>query len=262
MENAWDQRYAELGSSLRASMFKSLPEALNLYLHQWQLAQAVRAVSLVEGRSFLDAGCGPGRLSSPLAEASKDCFIVGLDRSLTAIQFFNHHMTGRGSGCVSDITKLPFTDASFDLVIMVSTLMYLQEPSQQTAAVRELMRVMRPGGRGMLIENNRMGWGLMAPLRLAARFMTILKKSFSWTISATTFGPGQIDGLLLQAGAEVLCKTGCPAFTLSLPILFAAASLSEPLSHLALSACRALDKLLHGWITASLYVCYEFRSGG
>ena len=63
---------------------------------------------------------------------------------------------------VADATRLPYGDASFDTVICTYSLCAIPDPA---AAVREMHRVLRPGGRAVLSEHVRSG----NPLVLAAQ---------------------------------------------------------------------------------------------
>ena len=46
-----------------------------------------------------------------------------------------------------DITRLPFTDASFDAVISMSVIHNIHPQDMRDQALRELVRVLKPGGR-------------------------------------------------------------------------------------------------------------------
>ena len=91
------------------------------------------------GRRLLDAGCGTGhnvRFLSRFGHAT------GIDISAEAIRFCreNHVPAVQGS-----VLSLPFRDASFDVVTSFDVL-YHRWVEDDAAAVRELVRVVRPGG--------------------------------------------------------------------------------------------------------------------
>jgi SAM-dependent methyltransferase len=87
----------------------------------------------VEGLRVLDVGCGDRPYESLLAGAAE---IVGFDVP------GNAHADLHGS-----IDALPVEDASFDVVLCLQVLEHVPDPA---AAVRELRRVVRPGGRVLL----------------------------------------------------------------------------------------------------------------
>lgn len=89
----------------------------------------------------LDLGCGEGRLARDLAAQGYD--VVGVDASptmLAAAREAAPEMELR----IADAADLPFSDASFDLVV---AFMSFQDVDDLTGAVRESARVLVPGGR-------------------------------------------------------------------------------------------------------------------
>lgn len=256
MHTEWDRRYGEWGTSLRAAMCKALPDLLNGYLHEWQFRQLDGIFPLKAGARFLDAGCGYGRLSHPLAAKHRGALAFGLDGSGNSIELYNASLQGQGAGSVGEITHLPFADESFDMVFMVTVLMYIVEPDNQRAAIQELMRVTRRGGKLVIIENNRFGtWAFLLFGALARVIPRPHATDFS--IPGVTFTRGQIMALFKSANATVTRRTGCPVFTQLLPLLFVLARLNETLCLAALGLCRTLDNALEWWSAISLYVCYE-----
>ncbi len=106
----------------------------------WWLA-GMREITLAvlgtqHGR-LLDSGCGPGWL---LREFGPGVEVVGLDR------FAQRFVAG--PVVLGDAGKLPFPDASFDAALALDLLE--QSAVQADAAVLEMRRVLRPGGRLLL----------------------------------------------------------------------------------------------------------------
>lgn len=99
----------------------------------------------------LDAGCGAGRHLSE-AFRSKGVDVVGIDlskddalKALNTVKIMRHAGEGGGGNALvlmSDITRLPFEDASFDVVICSEVLEHIPDHVQ---AAREIMRVLKPG---------------------------------------------------------------------------------------------------------------------
>jgi SAM-dependent methyltransferase len=108
-----------------------------------------RHADLPAGAAVLDIGCGPGWLW----EQGKDVFPSGL--SLTLADFSPgmvadavkaSEAAGRYAkveGVVADASTLPFAEASFDAVLACHMLYHV---SDARVALRELKRVLRPGG--------------------------------------------------------------------------------------------------------------------
>jgi ubiquinone/menaquinone biosynthesis C-methylase UbiE len=91
-------------------------------------------------REILDAGCGTGAILKRLDNPEKN---VGIDLSLEAISFCRQR--GLANVREGDISAMPFADASFDAVIC-SSVLYHRWVGDVEAALREMRRVLRPGG--------------------------------------------------------------------------------------------------------------------
>jgi len=98
--------------------------------------------------AVLDVGCGPGVLAAAVAARCPGGRVVALDQSPDRAQQAEL-LLAPWDGCavVGDAAALPFADASFDLVYCRFLLEYLPQPG---LAVREMARVLRPGGRLLL----------------------------------------------------------------------------------------------------------------
>lgn len=113
-------------------------------------AQALAAAQLAgcpEGGDILDAPCGFGRHTLPLARAGYRA--VGVDRAQTLVDEAKRRVGGeRWPKLVrADYRELPFPDASFDAALnLFSSLGYLGD-EEDTRALAEIGRVLRPDGR-------------------------------------------------------------------------------------------------------------------
>jgi SAM-dependent methyltransferase len=105
------------------------------------------------GHRLLDAGCGAGEVARHLARrVAPDGDVVALDASESAVSVAaGRHDGGRVAYQVGDLTALPFPDATFHGVRTERVLQHLADPD---AAVAELARVTRPGGRVCLIDTD------------------------------------------------------------------------------------------------------------
>ncbi|MCA1962087.1 MAG: class I SAM-dependent methyltransferase [Desulfomonile sp.] len=92
----------------------------------------------------LDIGCGTGGFLRHLMRNGYQ--VTGLDVSPLAIAELNKE-PGATVGVVGDANNLPFENSSFDLVCCVDVLEC--EPVDPHAAVREAVRVMKPGAMGI-----------------------------------------------------------------------------------------------------------------
>jgi ubiquinone/menaquinone biosynthesis C-methylase UbiE len=112
-----------------------------------QALAAARLARCPEGGDLLDVPCGFGRHSIPLAEAGYR--VVGVDRSKPLLDEARRRAAGaRWPKFVQgDYRKLPFADASFDVAVcLFSSLGYLGD-EEDTKALTEIGRVLRPEGR-------------------------------------------------------------------------------------------------------------------
>jgi SAM-dependent methyltransferase len=93
------------------------------------------------GRLTLDVGCGEGRLSRDLAGLGHT--VIGVDVAPSAVEAAR--AADRSIEVhVADAARLPFGDGTADLAV---AFMSLQDIDDATGAVREIARVLGPGGR-------------------------------------------------------------------------------------------------------------------
>jgi 2-polyprenyl-3-methyl-5-hydroxy-6-metoxy-1,4-benzoquinol methylase len=125
-----------------------------------QLARKyVDPVRDLKDRTVLEIGCGSGAFSVSLAKArAAPAKVVGADFSGVALKKAAELSAKmRISNIVwerQDILALSHPDASFDTVFSFETIEHVNEPAR---AVRELVRVLRPGGRLFLTTPNYFG---------------------------------------------------------------------------------------------------------
>ncbi len=91
------------------------------------------------GESLLDVGCGTGFFTRTLA-GSIDGQVVGVDINPEWVDYARGRDLGRASYQVADARSLPYANASFDLVMSIATLCFIEN---EVAAAREILRVAR-----------------------------------------------------------------------------------------------------------------------
>ncbi len=140
-----------------------------------ELRSIVAALPLRAGDHVLDMACGDGVYSVWLAEqVGPTGSVVGVDIAPAYLEAARER--ARLSSCataisfqVGSIDGLPFPDDQFDLVWCAHSLYSLPDP---IAALREMRRVVRPGGTVAILENDTLHHILLpwpAELELAVR---------------------------------------------------------------------------------------------
>lgn len=102
------------------------------------IAEQLRLLSIKPGVEILDVGCGSGRNMVDLARLGP---VIGLDSSETAVE--SARARDVGEVVLGSITELPFEPERFDLAICTDV---IEQVDDDALALRELRRVLRPGG--------------------------------------------------------------------------------------------------------------------
>ena len=96
------------------------------------------------GRRWLDVGCGTGILAETLLELCAPQSVHAVDPAPAQVKAAKRGpAAGRATFEVADARKLPFADATFDVVASALVINFIPEPP---LALGEMRRVARPGG--------------------------------------------------------------------------------------------------------------------
>ncbi len=111
---------------------------------------ALDRLAVREGETVLDVGCGHGRTLARIARVQR-CFAAGIDPSEVMVRVARRRMrhwidAGRAEVSLAASDALPYANAHFDAAIAVHVLYFLEDAS---ADLREIRRVLRPGGRAL-----------------------------------------------------------------------------------------------------------------
>jgi ubiquinone/menaquinone biosynthesis C-methylase UbiE len=128
----------------------------------------VAAAGVQPGQRVLDVGCGTGYFARLLARAvGPDGLVVGIDPSPEMVAYASRKAAGVGN-CrfqVGTGESLDFPAEHFDLVVSSLVLHHLPK-DLRVPALREMRRVLRPGGRLLVAEaqspRHGLGWRLLA----------------------------------------------------------------------------------------------------
>jgi len=115
---------------------------------RWRRRTA-RAAGLSPGGRALDVACGTGKLTAALRrEVGSTGLVAGVDFSAGMLRIAREHAAGpryiRG-----DALRLPFADGAFDAVAVAFGLRNFADPER---GLREMARVLRTGGKALVLE--------------------------------------------------------------------------------------------------------------
>lgn len=157
--------------SLRRALFETLYKNKYLYRFastvpfagQWRVWQRL-VLPRLRGHDVLELGCGLGDLLADMLAAGYHCQAV--ERSPQMVAAARETLQRRKVGTSSTVIQgsaqgLPFSDASFDTVVSTFPSEYIYESD----TIAEVSRVLRPGGRLIVIEGaNLLPTGFLQPL--------------------------------------------------------------------------------------------------
>jgi SAM-dependent methyltransferase len=158
------------------------------------LGAALDAARVTSGTRLLDAGCGAGLLA--LLARLRGAQVTALDASPGLLAIARQRLPAADVR-EGDLQALPFAAASFDAVTAVNSVFYAQD---MVAAMRELVRVVRRGGRVVVTA-----WG--PPER--CQFLTAVMPALGPLMPPPPPGaPPPHPGALSEPGALAAVLTG------------------------------------------------------
>jgi SAM-dependent methyltransferase len=153
----WDKHIHDLEITEHAVGSQAFFDDLDQY-HFEKLHHLLRLVDFdgYPGRAVLEVGCGAAVDLARFARGGAD--VTGVDVAPSAIElartnFSQQHLIGRFE--IADGERLPFDDASFDLVYAHGVVQYTANPRR---LVDECHRVLKPGGEAIFQVYNRVSW--------------------------------------------------------------------------------------------------------
>jgi SAM-dependent methyltransferase len=190
-------------------------------------AVVVEMAEIVAGDDVLDLGCGTG--NAALLAAAAGGHVVGVDGAPRLLSVARDHAQVSGVDLDlrrGDLLALPLGDALIDVVVSVFGITYAPDPG---AALREVRRVLRPGGRALLSAWVPAG-PIDAMLNVSNRVVRRItdapaRPRFAWSDPAVLGPPAAEAGLALRSTTP-----GQLAIRAESPEAYVAAGTEHPLA--------------------------------
>ncbi|RYE88986.1 MAG: bifunctional demethylmenaquinone methyltransferase/2-methoxy-6-polyprenyl-1,4-benzoquinol methylase UbiE [Myxococcales bacterium] len=152
-----------------APRYDLLNRLISLGIDQRWRHLLVDAVEPRAGHRVLDLATGTGDVGLMMLDRHPGTTVVGLDPSVKMLDVARTKVAAKGADRTmelleGDAQQLPFADASFDGTVMAFG---IRNVPDRPAALREMARVVKPGGRVAILELSEPRGGLLGPL---ARF--------------------------------------------------------------------------------------------
>ncbi len=134
--------------------------------------EALTALQLTRGQKVLDLGCGIGGATFPVADITGPTGLAaGVDISSAMIEVATKRAAGRAGMefRVGEASAIPYPDKYFDAVRCERVFLYLPD---RLGAIHEMQRVVKPGGRIVLLDTDLDSTAVYSKKLALARKMT------------------------------------------------------------------------------------------
>jgi ubiquinone/menaquinone biosynthesis C-methylase UbiE len=214
--------------------------------------ESARRASVSTGHKVLDLGCGIGGATFHLAEMiGPDGLAAGVDISSALLDVATQRATNRVAVefRLGNATAIPYPDKFFDIVRSERVFLYLPD---RLAAIREMMRVAKPGGRVCILDTD---FDCMA---IHSTNPSLTRKMIS-TVAASLPNPVSARELPTLAKRAGLKDIQTEVFAITTPYEFLGRAMSGTLRKAAEEGIVAASEV-ENWLSeqAALHASGEF----
>ncbi len=199
-----------------AARYDVLNRLMSMGLDRVWRRRMVTAVAPGPGARVLDLATGTADVALEVLRQQPTARVVGLDPSIRMLQIAEGKIAAAGLADRIELHRgeaetLPFDDGSFDAITIAWG---IRNVADRPAALREMARVVRPGGRIVILESTEPRSGLLAPVtRLYLRL--VVPRLGAWLSQERAYrylqtsteafpAPDEFVGVMTTAGLEVL----------------------------------------------------------
>jgi SAM-dependent methyltransferase len=190
VRRVWQQATPDLPPAIEPYSFASV--ALR--------GHVANALALSPGKTLVDLGCGRGGPGLWLAQ-SQDTLLIGVDFSAVAVQQATARaalfgLADRARFVVGDLAATGLPNGAADAVVSIDALHFAADP---TAAAREVVRLLRPGGRLVLTN-----WQPRSPAD--SQLPSRMRIDWAATLRSAGFADVRVESRGLSG---TTCSPGC-----------------------------------------------------
>ncbi len=173
-----------------------------------QRAKVLHAMALRAGEVVLDVGPGPGLLAAEMAAIVGPSGVVsGIDQSEPMVAMSAERCKDQAwvDIQVGEATEMPYQDGIFDAVVATQVYEYVEDVER---ALSELWRVLRHGGRGLILDTD---WGSLIWANRDRDRMKRVLEAWDQHLRHPNL-PQVLTGMLRRAGFQIVRRDIIPMF--------------------------------------------------